>query len=129
MTKMEFARTAKPPYKARYGNYIDGQWAEPVNGRYFENTSPVNGRVLCEIARSHAAEQLELPGGEAPSVGSSFAEGEVLLRHRGHFLGYELLHLLEERPGLGRDAQVEQFTAEVVGVQRIGGHGGRPPGQ
>jgi len=56
MTKQEFSRTAKSPYKARYGNYIDGQWAEPVSGRYFENSSPVNGRILCEVARSDAAD-------------------------------------------------------------------------
>jgi aldehyde dehydrogenase len=56
MTKMEFSRTAKPPYKTRYGNYIGGKWVEPANGRYFENTSPINGRVLCEVARSDAAD-------------------------------------------------------------------------
>jgi aldehyde dehydrogenase len=53
---MEFSRTAKPPFKARYGNYIGGQWAPPASGRYFENTSPINGRVLCEVARSDAAD-------------------------------------------------------------------------
>ena len=41
MTKPEFSRTAKSPYKARYGNYIGGQWVEPEAGRYFENPSPV----------------------------------------------------------------------------------------
>ncbi|HTX49654.1 MAG TPA: aldehyde dehydrogenase family protein, partial [Caulobacteraceae bacterium] len=56
MTKMEISRTAKPPFKAKYGNYIGGQWVEPVNGRYFENTSPINGRTLCEVARSDAAD-------------------------------------------------------------------------
>ena len=54
MTKPAFIRTAKPPFKARYGNFIDGRFAPPVAGRYFENTSPVNGQVLCEIARSDA---------------------------------------------------------------------------
>ncbi len=29
---------------------------EPRSGRYFENTSPVNGQVLCEVARSDAAD-------------------------------------------------------------------------
>jgi aldehyde dehydrogenase len=56
MTKMEFSRTAKSPYKTRYGNYIGGKWVEPASGRYFENTSPINGRVLCEVARSDAAD-------------------------------------------------------------------------
>src|SRR5204863_103653 len=54
MNKVEFSRTAKAPFERRYGNYINGKWAEPRSGRYFENFSPVNGRLLCEIARSEA---------------------------------------------------------------------------
>jgi aldehyde dehydrogenase len=54
MTKQEMTRAAKPPFKTRYGNFIGGKWTDPVGGRYFENTSPINGRVLCEIARSDA---------------------------------------------------------------------------
>ncbi len=56
MTKPEFIRTVRPPYKARYGNFIGGKFIEPVGGRYFENTSPVNGQVLCEVARSDGAD-------------------------------------------------------------------------
>jgi aldehyde dehydrogenase len=56
MTKPQFVRTARPPFKARYGNYIGGAWVEPVAGRYFENPSPVNGAILCEVARSDAAD-------------------------------------------------------------------------
>ena len=56
MTKPEFARAATPKFKTRYDNFIGGRWVAPVNGRYFENTSPVNGRVLCEVARSDAAD-------------------------------------------------------------------------
>lgn len=56
MTKPQFTRTAKPPFKARYGNFIGGRWVEPVAGRYFENSSPINGRILCEVARSDAAD-------------------------------------------------------------------------
>jgi len=52
MTKLQLQRTAKPPFKARYGNFIGGQWVEPISGRYFENTSPVNGQPLCQVARS-----------------------------------------------------------------------------
>jgi aldehyde dehydrogenase len=54
MTKLEFNRTAKPPFKARYGNFVGGRFVEPAAGRYFENISPVNGQVLCEVARSDA---------------------------------------------------------------------------
>ena len=56
MTKPEFVRAATPRFRARYGNFIGGQWTPPKNGRYFENTSPVNGQVLCEIPRSDAAD-------------------------------------------------------------------------
>lgn len=41
-------------FKERYDNYINGEWVPPINGRYFENISPVTGRVFCEVARSNA---------------------------------------------------------------------------
>jgi aldehyde dehydrogenase len=44
--------STQSPFASRYGNYIGGQWVEPVNGRYFDNVSPVNGKVVCQIARS-----------------------------------------------------------------------------
>ncbi len=47
------------PFKARYENYIGGKWVAPKSGKYFENTSPVTGTVLCEVARSNA-EDIEL---------------------------------------------------------------------
>ncbi|NBW13851.1 MAG: aldehyde dehydrogenase [Caulobacteraceae bacterium] len=56
MTKPEFIRAATPKFKPRYENFIGGEWVAPVAGRYFENLSPVNGRVLCEVARSDAAD-------------------------------------------------------------------------
>lgn len=43
---------AASPFKLRYGNFINGEFREPVNGRYFQNTTPVTGGVLCEVARS-----------------------------------------------------------------------------
>ena len=46
-------------FKQRYENFIGGEWVPPVAGRYFENTSPVDNRVLCEIPRSQA-EDIEL---------------------------------------------------------------------
>ncbi|MDR3508126.1 MAG: aldehyde dehydrogenase family protein [Caulobacteraceae bacterium] len=56
MNKPERVVAAHSPYKARYGNFIDGQWADPVGGRYFDNLSPINGQKLCEVARSDAAD-------------------------------------------------------------------------
>ncbi|OAS84193.1 MULTISPECIES: aldehyde dehydrogenase [Metabacillus] len=43
---------SKVTFKSKYENYIGGEWTPPVKGKYFENVSPVNGRVFCEVARS-----------------------------------------------------------------------------
>jgi aldehyde dehydrogenase len=41
-------------FKSRYGNYIGGEFVPPIDGQYFENPSPVNGKTFCEIPRSNA---------------------------------------------------------------------------
>ncbi len=56
MNKPEFIRAITPKFRARYDNFIGGGWVAPAGGRYFENRSPVNGQLLCEIARSDAAD-------------------------------------------------------------------------
>ncbi|MGS2804685.1 acetaldehyde dehydrogenase ExaC [Nocardia sp. MW-W600-9] len=43
-------------YAARYDNFIGGDWAAPIEGRYFDNTSPVDGETFCTVARSTAAD-------------------------------------------------------------------------
>lgn len=42
----------RPTFKAKYGNYIGGQFVPPVNGEYFDNISPVDGKVFTQAARS-----------------------------------------------------------------------------
>jgi len=49
---------SKVQFKSRYENYIGGEWVPPVRGQYFENTSPINGKPFCEVARS-TAEDIE----------------------------------------------------------------------
>ena len=56
MNIVQHFKEAKAPFAARYDNFIGGQWVAPKSGRYFANTSPVTGQVLCEIARSEAAD-------------------------------------------------------------------------
>ena len=46
-------------FKPRYENYIGGQWVAPSKGMYFENVTPVTGKVFCEVARS-TAEDIEI---------------------------------------------------------------------
>ncbi len=41
------------PFKAKYDNYIGGKWVAPVDGQYFDNISPVTGKVFCQVARSN----------------------------------------------------------------------------
>lgn len=43
----------KPTFKARYENYVNGEWTAPVDGQYFQNPSPVDGANFCEIPRSN----------------------------------------------------------------------------
>ncbi|KAA0944588.1 MULTISPECIES: aldehyde dehydrogenase family protein [unclassified Pseudomonas] len=41
-------------FKAKYGNFIGGEFVAPVKGNYFTNTSPVNGKPIAEFPRSTA---------------------------------------------------------------------------
>jgi len=70
-------------YKARYENWIGGEWVPPVKGQYFENPSPVTGKTFCEVARG-TAEDIELAldaaHAAAPAWGkTSVAERAVVL--------------------------------------------------
>ena len=57
MTKPEFINPlAKAPFKARYGNFIGGDWVPSVSGKTFDNVSPITGGKICEVARSEAAD-------------------------------------------------------------------------
>jgi aldehyde dehydrogenase len=44
------------PFKTRYDNFIGGKFTPPVNGRYFDNITPISGAKVCEVARSDAAD-------------------------------------------------------------------------
>ncbi|MDA9642467.1 aldehyde dehydrogenase family protein [Nitrosomonadales bacterium] len=43
----------KSPYKEKYDNFIGGKWTKPVDGKYFENITPISGKPFCEVARSN----------------------------------------------------------------------------
>src|ERR1700719_1202512 len=44
------------PFRTVYGNFIGSAWVPPINGRYFDNLSPVDGELLCRIPRSDGAD-------------------------------------------------------------------------
>src|SRR6478736_4727388 len=69
--------------QARYDNWIGGEFVAPVEGKYFENASPVTGQVYCEVARSTAADiELALDAAHAAAPGwgkTSAGERAVIL--------------------------------------------------
>jgi aldehyde dehydrogenase len=72
-------------FKSRYENYIGGEWVAPLEGKYFENTTPVTGENFCEVARSTPADlnkALDAAHGAAPAWGKTSAQerSNVLLK-------------------------------------------------
>ncbi|MEM1386627.1 MAG: aldehyde dehydrogenase [Pseudomonadota bacterium] len=55
MTQFE-ASTHASPFAKRYDNFIGGQFVAPKSGAYFDNTSPLTGQSIGEVARSNEAD-------------------------------------------------------------------------
>ncbi|MBH0006159.1 aldehyde dehydrogenase family protein [Psychrobacter sp. SWN149] len=43
-------------FREKYDNFINGEWTPPIDGEYFDNSSPIDGKVFCQIARSKEAD-------------------------------------------------------------------------
>ncbi|HEX5145117.1 MAG TPA: aldehyde dehydrogenase [Mycobacterium sp.] len=72
-------------FRSRYDNYIGGGWMPPVNGRYFENRTPVTGEVFCEVARSDEADiekALDAAHAAAPAWGRTTAADRAVILNR-----------------------------------------------
>lgn len=50
---------SKVQFKDRYDNFINGQWTPPVDGAYFDDISPIDGKPFAKVAKSNAKD-LEL---------------------------------------------------------------------
>jgi aldehyde dehydrogenase len=85
MTIQEAIKARTAPFKQRYGNFIGGRWVDPVDGRWFDNRSPIDGQVICQVARSQAADiELALDAAHKAKDGwgrTSVAERALIL-HR-----------------------------------------------
>jgi len=44
----------RPEFKPRYDHYINGQFTKPSSGEYFDNISPIDGKVFTQAARGNA---------------------------------------------------------------------------
>ena len=72
-------------YASRYENWIGGAWVAPVGGRYFENPTPVTGRVFTEAARSGAEDvelALDAAHAAAPAWGRTSPAERALILNR-----------------------------------------------
>ncbi|MBE7175476.1 MAG: aldehyde dehydrogenase [Mucilaginibacter polytrichastri] len=47
---------SRPKFKERYDNFIGGDWVAPADGEYFDDISPIDGKVFTKVARSKAAD-------------------------------------------------------------------------
>ena len=61
MTDSAIAPAATSPvkgfaFKDRYDNFIGGKFTAPLSGKYFDNVSPITGRVFTQAARSGEAD-------------------------------------------------------------------------
>ncbi|MUV38234.1 EPTC-inducible aldehyde dehydrogenase [Lentibacillus sp. JNUCC-1] len=66
-------------FKEKYDNYIGGEYRAPAKGKYFENISPVTGKVFCEVARS-TKEDVEAALDAAESAKESWGKTSVAER-------------------------------------------------
>ncbi len=69
----------KPVFKSQYQNFIGGKFVAPVKGQYFDNVSPVDGKVFTQAARS-GAEDIELALDAAHAAFSSWSKTSVAYR-------------------------------------------------
>lgn len=63
----------KPTFKERYDNYIGGKFVAPVLGKYFDNISPLDGKVFTQVAHS-SKEDIELAVDTASKAFKSFSK-------------------------------------------------------
>ena len=43
----------RPEFKEKYDNFIGGEWVAPVDGKYFENFSPIDNKLIAKVAKSN----------------------------------------------------------------------------
>lgn len=43
-------------FREKYDNFIGGEWVAPIDGEYFDNPSPIDGKIICQVARSKEAD-------------------------------------------------------------------------
>lgn len=63
----------RPAFKERYDNYIGGKFVAPISGKYFDNISPLDGKVFTKVAHS-TKEDIDLAVDTASKAFESFSK-------------------------------------------------------
>lgn len=69
----------RPDFKAKYDNFIGGKFVAPVGGVYFDNISPVDGKVFTQAARSDK-QDIELALDAAHAAFPAWSKSSVTYR-------------------------------------------------
>jgi len=76
---------SKATFKARYDHWIGGEYVKPSSGKYFENVTPVTGKVFCEIARGNEEDinkALDAAHAAAPAWGKTSATARAIILNK-----------------------------------------------
>ena len=115
--------------KARYDNFIGGEWVRPAKGRYFENLSPITGKAYCEIARSDETNPDLYKGKTFDILAGPISPGShtlsVLAVYKGH--GYGVFKYLNKYTFTVRSSHT--FTAAEGKATRVEAIGYEKGGQ
>eukprot|EP00602_Paraphysomonas_sp_CaronLab_P008371 CAMPEP_0185025342 /NCGR_PEP_ID=MMETSP1103-20130426/8336_1 /TAXON_ID=36769 /ORGANISM="Paraphysomonas bandaiensis, Strain Caron Lab Isolate" /LENGTH=445 /DNA_ID=CAMNT_0027558527 /DNA_START=68 /DNA_END=1402 /DNA_ORIENTATION=- len=69
----------RPSFYPHYDNFINGRFVPPVDGEYFDNTSPIDGKVFTKAARSNEKD-IEAAVGAAELAFPSWSKVSVVDR-------------------------------------------------
>jgi len=76
---------SKATFKARYDHWIGGEYVKPSSGQYFENVTPVTGKVFCEVARGNDKDidlALDAAHKAAPAWGKTSATERAIILNK-----------------------------------------------
>lgn len=106
-----------PNFKPQYENFIGGNWVAPVDGEYFDNVSPVDGKSFTKIPRSKAADiDLALDAAHAAKdawAGTSVTERSTLLLKIADIMEANLEHLAQIETWDNGKAIRETMAADI----------------
>ena len=99
-----------PELKQTYDNYINGKFVAPVQGKYFDNISPVTGKVFSRAAHS-SKEDIELAVDAANKAFETWSKTSAAERSR-------ILNKIADRmeENLEKIAAVETYDLSLIHI-------------